>query len=87
MNRPFSADQNPGLTLLDWSGETFTSQFGRPRSWPVKVPALRIVPPPSKDLFKHAIAAAARSGYWDTVVFAALGISAVGALALAFLGV
>ena len=87
------ANQNTRLTLLDWSGEAISSRYGqplnRPKNFgPVTVPALRIVPPAANgDLFKYASAAKARSEYWETIVFTALGVSAVGALAIAFLTV
>ena len=92
MNRIVSTHQNVPLALPDWSSGAITSQLVHPQSWPkkvrpIKIPALRIVLAPNEDLFKYAVAARARSGFWETVVFAVLGVSAVGALAMAFLGV
>jgi hypothetical protein len=92
INHVVSTHQHARLTLLNWSDETVTSQLVRPPSWPTivrrgKVPALRIMAPAKEDLFKYATAANARSGFWETVVFTVLGVSAVGALAMALLGV
>ena len=93
MSPMLPANQNTRLTLLDWSGEAIASRYGqslnRPKNFrPVTVPALRIVPPAAnEDLFKYASAAKAKSGYWETIVFTALGVSAAGALAIAFFSV
>jgi len=88
MNHAISAGGKPGLTLLNWHGEAISSSVGRPgivRS--VKVRALWSVPPANEDLFEYAVATKARRDFWETVGFATLGASAVGALAIAFFGV
>jgi hypothetical protein len=93
MSPMLPANQNTRLTLLDWSGEAISSRYGqplnRPKNFrPVTVPALRIVPPAgNEDLFKYASAAKARSGYWETIVFTGLGVSAAAALATALFSV
>jgi hypothetical protein len=92
VNRVVSLSQNAGLTLLDRSRDA-RSRLNQRLSSPVvlkrvKVPALRILPPtPNEDLFKYASAVNARSAYLEAIVSTALGVSAAGALALAFFSV
>ena len=74
-----------GISLLDWpfavSKATITSPKFRSRA---KVPELRIVSEVGQDdLFKYATAAKSITGFWETVVYAAMALAAVGAVVLA----
>ncbi len=86
MNR---VNRDVGISLLDWPG--VSSRLGeaiisRPNfRKQVKVPELRIVSGVQKDdLFKYATAAKSGTGFWETIVYAAMALGAAGALAVAF---
>ena len=82
MNQAFASRQEIGLRLLDWSG----GAVGRTRNLKRgKALELRIVRA-EEGLFKYATAAKAMNGFWETTVYAALAVSAAGALAIAFFG-
>jgi hypothetical protein len=75
-----------GISLLDWPLAVSEATITRPKfRTHAKIPELRIVSEVRKDdLFKYAITAKSATGFWETVVYAAMALGAVGALALAF---
>jgi hypothetical protein len=78
----------PRISLLDWL--SISSHLGEATSRPkfrkhANVPHLRIVSElPYDGLFKYATAAKSRTGFWETIAYAAMALGAVVALALAF---
>jgi hypothetical protein len=87
-NRGIYAHQNPGIRLLDWSDAAVSSRYGLlPIPKRAKSPALRIVPAEREDLFKYAVAAKAGTAFWELLIFTAMGLSALSALAIAFSGI
>jgi hypothetical protein len=78
-----SADRTAKIRALEWSD---VSSLLRPQiREDIKIPVLRIVPAERDDLFKYAMAAKATTGLWEKIVFAAVALSAVAVLAMAFL--
>jgi hypothetical protein len=81
-------NRNATISLLDWpdSSRLREPTISHPKlRQPAKVPALRIVSDvPRGGLFKYATAAKSETGFWETIVYAALALATVGALALAF---
>jgi len=89
MNRVVSGNQSAGFAVLNWGDDHVSARLGEaPSRRRVKVPVLRIVRSAVKkeDLFKYATGAKASSGVWETIVYVALGVCAVGAVAMAFFG-
>ena len=82
-------NRNAAISLLDWPG--VTSRLGdtiisAPKfQRQAKFPELRIVSEMgTNDLFAYATAAKTGTGFWETIVYAGLALSAVGALVMAF---
>jgi hypothetical protein len=87
-NRGISANQNLGIRLLDWSDVAISSPhrlLAVPKR--AKLPALRIVTAERKDLFTYAMAVKAGTAYWELIIFMAVALTSVGALAMAFFGI
>ena len=80
-----SADQAAQIRVLQWSN---VSSLLRPQiRKDIKIPVLRIVPAERDDLFKYAMVAKATTELWERIVFSVVAVSAVAALAMAFLGI
>ena len=81
-------NRSGGISLLDWPGvsSSLGEAIGRSRSRKqVSAPQLRIVPKVGKDdLFQYATAAKSGTGFWETIVYGAVALSAAGALVVAF---
>jgi hypothetical protein len=82
-------NRNTAISLLHLSG--VSSRLGeaiitRPKiRKQVKVPELRIVSEVgTNDLFTYATVTKTSTGLWETIVYAGLALSAVGALVVAF---
>ena len=83
MNQIVAGPQGIGLRLLEWRGGRAVEQKRKLRG---RVPQLRIVgQDEGQRLFKYAWSVQARNGLWETIVYASLGVSAAGALLMAFL--
>ena len=79
-------NRNAGISLLGWLPAISEATITRPRfRTQAKVPELRIVSEVGKDeLFKYATDAKSGTAFWETVVYAAMALGTLGALALAF---
>ena len=83
-------NRNASISLLDWPSGVSSSLseaiISRPKfRKQAQVPELRIVSGAGNDeLFKYAMAAKSATGFWETIVYAAMALSAAGALAVAF---
>jgi hypothetical protein len=82
-------NRNATISLLDWHAAS--SRLGEaiispPKSRKqVRAPHFRIVSEVgNRDLFKYATAAKSATGFWETIVYAALGLGAIVALVMTF---
>jgi hypothetical protein len=84
-----SINRSGGISLLHWP-DGVSSRLGEAISHPkfrrrAKLPDLRIVPEvPKNDLFQYATAAKSDTGFWEMIAYAAVALSAAGALVVAF---
>jgi len=83
-------NRSAGISLLDWPADISSGSgkagLSRAKFWKqATIPHLRIVSNVANDgLFSYATAAKSGTEFWETIVYAAMGVSAAGALVVAF---
>lgn len=79
MNQTLSRPRDLGLRWLEW-GNGAAGRIEKQR----ETPRLRIVRPDEELLFRHASTIQAANGFWETIVYGGLAVSALAALMMAF---